>query len=207
MKSNKSSSTKKYLYVGSFILLSALAYGAYKTYGPQPVDVNLVYSGSAPAVIIRGSHVWVKGDQIVPEGTEGAKWVPPGTYAGTPCPSGWPDPCQQGRNLSGHFFTWGEYGKPDPAEEVAARNEAARQFTNAVRQAAGNTSTTTNTNQGKGGSNNQAVGNTGAQLNATPTPIPATPIGNIADLNKDGKINVLDYNLFVINYNKRGDKE
>lgn len=198
MKSNKSSSTKKYLYVGSFILLSALAYGAYKTYGPQPVDINEVYNKTAaPAVIIQGNDVWVKDGELVDKGTEGAKWVPPGTYAGMPS--------DQGRTINGHFFAWGTYGKFVPP--TAAERQAAADFTNAVRQAAGNTSTTTNTNQGKGGLNNQAVGNTGAQLNATPTPIPATPIGNIADLNKDGKINVLDYNLFVINYNKRGDKE
>jgi hypothetical protein len=200
MKSNKSSSTKKYLYVGSFILLSALAYGAYKTYGPQPVDINEVYNKTAaPAVVIQGNDVYVKDGQLVPKGTEGAKWVPPGTYAGMPGDTG--------RNISGYFFTYAgsPYGTFVPT--TAAERQAAADFTNAVRQAAGNTSTTTNTNQGKGGLNNQAVGNTGAQLNATPTPIPATPIGNIADLNKDGKINVLDYNLFVINYNKRGDRE
>ena len=200
MKSNKPSSTKKYLYVGSFILLSALAYGAYKTYGPQPIDINEVYNKTAaPAVVIQGNDVYVKDGQLVPKGTEGAKWVPPGTYAGMPGDTG--------RNISGYFFTYAgsPYGTFVPT--TAAERQAAADFTNAVRQAAGNTSTTTNTNQGKGGSNNQAVGNTGAQLNATPTPIPATPIGNIADLNKDGKINVLDYNLFVINYNRRGETE
>ncbi len=204
MKTAKSSAKRKYLYLGSFIVLAALSYGAYKTYGPQPLDVNEIgkpTTVSAPAEVIQGNDVYVKDGQLVAKGTEGAKWVPPGTYAGMPGDTG--------RYINGYFFTYahGPYGTFVPT--TAAERQAAADFTNAVRQAAGNTTpaTGTNTNLGKGGFNNQAVGNTGAQQTATPTPVPAAPVGNIADLNRDGKINVLDYNLFVINYNRRGEQD
>lgn len=204
MKTAKSSAKRKYLYLGSFIVLAALSYGAYKTYGPQPIDINEVYNKTAaPAVIIRGNDVWVKDGEpgLVSKDTPGAKWVAPGTYAGMPGDD------NKGRTINGHFFAWGSYGTFVPP--TAAERQAAADFTNAVRQAAGNTTpaTGTNTNLGKGGFNNQAVGNTGAQQTATPTPVPAAPVGNIADLNRDGKINVLDYNLFVINYNRRGEQD
>lgn len=128
--------TKKYFYLLALLFVGLLGYFGYKQLA-QPTDINLVYSGGAPAVVIRGNDVWVKGDAMATKDTEGAKWVPPGTYAGMPCASGQTTPCQLGRTISGHFFPWGTYGTFVPP--TAAEQQAASNFTSAVYQAAGYT--------------------------------------------------------------------